>query len=78
MSPRQSEDSNHEYFLSSEVVVRELDANVLIGLMPASRDVRAIMCDWPTDDERDPAKTAIAGIYSHEFANAGKIYLCVL
>lgn len=35
-------------FLRYEILVRELDANILTGLIAASRGHRAIVCDWPT------------------------------
>lgn len=34
-------------FLRYEITVRELDANILTGLVAASRGHRAAVCDWP-------------------------------
>jgi len=34
-------------FLRYEITARELDANILTGLIAASRGHRAIVCDWP-------------------------------
>jgi len=36
-----------DIFLRYEISVRELDANILTGLIAASRGHRAIVCDWP-------------------------------
>lgn len=35
-------------FLRYEITVRELDANILTGLIAASRGHRAVVCDWST------------------------------